>query len=222
MRSSLRFAVVLGGACLLGSPAEADEPIYRYRGPDGREVFTNAGNRLQAGGTPLTEVALPALSAVNFDAASAQQLQSLDRGVVRAHEDLQAGERCEAIRASSRVPMRTFFWRGHLRELAVSALLGVASLLVLVGWSGRLRGFMPLPTLLGGLFLGYATYARVDHERAALHEGLRACSSELPAGHSTSPSSVKQRLESALSLQNMVDRAYSDRAARAELVMKER
>lgn len=222
MHRGTAFVFVVWATSLLAGATRADEPVYRYRNAEGREVFTNAANRLERTGERPTELALPALASMDFEMATALQLQSLDRGVERAHEALQSGARCEAIRASSRVPMRTFFWREHLRELLVVGVLLAVALVVLVVWNGRLRGLMPLPSLLGALYLGYVTYADVDQQMTALRDGLRACSSELPDRQSTNPSSVKQRLESALSVQAMIDRAYSERAAQAELALQER
>jgi hypothetical protein len=218
MGSSLRTAVLLGALSLAGT-SRADD-VYRYPSEGGRTLFTNAG-RAQPGSTA-TPMELPALSSLDFGSATSEQLQSLDRGVTRAHEALQSSERCTAIRAASRVPLRTHLLQAHLREVAVTCVLCAVALLALVAWGGRLRRLMPLPPLLAAGYLGYATYTRVDTRRVALHEGLRACSSDLPEGHATSASAVKQRLESALSLQGMVDRAYRERAAQAAQYMGER
>lgn len=217
----LRFAALLGGVLLLTFSSYADDGVYRYRTRDGREVFTNAG-RVTVGGEQPTQLALPPLTAVDLNAASTEQLQRLDQGVVRAHEALQSGERCEAIRASSRLPVRTHYLSTHLREVMVLSALVALSLIVAVGWGGRLRKLMPIPPLLGAAFLGYITYQRVDGRLSALREGLRACSSELPEGHSTNPETVKSRLESALSLQATVDRAYAQQSAQVEQYMHER
>lgn len=219
MRSSLRNVVLLG-ALLLASASRADE-VYRYQTAEGRPLFTNAG-RAEVGGAAPTPLELPALSSLDFSRATAEQLQRLDRGVTHAHETLQSSERCAAIRAASRIPMRTHLLQAHLREVGAAAVLCAVALLALVTWGGRLRALMPLPPLLAAGYLGYATYTRVDSRLSALRDGLRACSSELPEGHATSASAVKQRLESALSLQTMVDRAYGERAAQAEQYVHER
>jgi hypothetical protein len=217
----LRLAVVLGGALLVTVAASADEPVYRVRTAEGRDLYTNAG-ALQVGGERPTALTLPELANADFAGASAEQLQTLDRGVAKAHEELQSGEHCEAIRASSRIPMRSFFLREQLREVAVASALCVVALLALVAAGGRLRRLMPIPPLLGALYVGFVTYTRVDDRLSLLREGLRACSSELPEGQNTSPDAVKQRLESAMSLQAMVDRAYAERSGQVEQIMSER
>lgn len=218
MGSSLRTAVLLG-ALALAATSRADD-VYRYPSEGGRTLFTNAG-RAEVGGKA-TPMELPALSALDFGSATSEQLQSLDRGLTKAHEALQSSERCTAIRAASRVPLRAHLLQAHLREVVVTCVLCALALIALVAWGGRLRSLMPLPPLLAAAYLGYATYTRIDARRVVLHDGLRACSSDLPEGHSTSATAVKQRLESALSLQAMVDRAYAERAAQAEQFMGER
>lgn len=221
MRSRPRFAVALGGWLLFGLSAHAQESVYRYRGADGREVFTNAA-RAEVGEARPSALTLPALTLVDLSAATPDQLQSLDRGVARAHEALQSSPRCDAIRASSRIPTRELLLREHPRELAVAAVLCAIALLALVSWGGRLKPLMPLAPLLAASYIGYATYKGVDTRRSFLRDGLRACSSELPGGHGTSADTVKERLESALSLQAMVDRAYAQRSAQADQIVQER
>ncbi len=210
-----------GSARQHSTKASEPERVYRYRNAEGREVFTNAG-KVAIDGAPLAPVALPELASVDFASASPSQLQELDRSVQHAHDELQSGARCDAIRASLRVPMSTFLWREHLRVLAVAAGLLAAALIVLISWSGRLRGLLPLAPLLGCLYLGFATYARVERRFATLREGLRACSTELPRGETASASAVKERLESAVSLQATIDRAYGERAALSEHILRER
>jgi hypothetical protein len=202
--------VLLG--CAPRAVAQSDDRVYQYRNREGREVFTNAG-RLSVGGQSLEALALPALSSLDFQSVSPTQLQQLDRGVQRAHEQLQAGDRCASIRASLRVPTSTFVWRAHLRELSVGSLLLVLALLVLAVWNGRLRALMPLAPLLGSLYLAYATYERIDRRLEVLRDGLRACSTELPQAAGASPESVKVRLATAATVQASIDRAYELRAA---------
>jgi hypothetical protein len=219
MFSRLRGALLAGLVLLFSAPFgasshaqdRADDRVYQYRNTGGRQVFTNAG-RVAVGGEPLVPLTLPELSSIDFQGASAAQLQQLDRGVQRAHDELQAGEHCQAIRASLRVPTSTFVWREHLRELGIGGALFAVALLVLAAWGGRLRALMPLAPLLGSLYLAYATYGRIDQRLTALREGMRACSSELPTAATASPSVVKERLESAASLQSTIDRAYQERA----------
>ncbi len=203
------------------SNPQAPQQVYRYRNQQGRDVFTNAGQRA-LGGEALAPVVLPELASIDFASASPSQLKQLDRSVQNAHDELQSSARCRAIRASLRVPVGAFVWREHLRQLVVAAALLAAALIVLLGWSGRLRGVLPLVPLLGCLYLGYATYMRVERRFAILRDGLRACSAELPPSGFASASIVKQRLESAVSLQATIDRAYAQRAALADNMLNER
>ena len=203
------------------APQRADDRVYRYRGTNGREVFTNAG-AVAVHGQVVEAIALPELKNVDFVGASSQQLQVLDRSVQRAHDELQTGLRCQAIRASLRVPISTFLWHEHLRELAVAIGLLASALIVFAAWGGRLRSLMPIAPLLGCGYLGYATLSRIDHRMDLLRDGLHACSSDLPPAEATNPESVKGRLESASSLQATVDRAYAERAAMADRIMRER
>lgn len=221
MRSRPRTLAALYGLILLlglglAHASSAQDHVYRYRAADGREVFTNAGNRSGASATAT------ALEEVDLGAVSPTELARLDRSLTRAHDALQSGEHCDAIRASSRVPMRTFLMRAHLRELSIGIGLMAMAVLVLVAWNGRLRGLLPMVPLLGAAYLGYATYGRVDRQQSVLREGLRACSSELPAGAGASPVAVKERLDQVSSLQRMVDRAYEARSALAEGALRER
>lgn len=203
------------------APTSGADRVYRYRGADGREKFTNAG-AVAVGGSALAPVELPELHAVDFAHASRTQLQQLDRSVQQAHDELQTGQRCQAIRASLRIPASTFLWREHPRELAVAIALLACALIVFTSWSGRLRGLMPVAPLLAGAYLGYATYARIEHRMDALRDGLHACSSDLPAPSSADPNRIKGRLESAASLQSTVDRAFAQRAMLADRIMSER
>lgn len=203
------------------APHRADDRVYRYRGANGREVFTNAG-AVAVHGQGVAPIDLPELKSVDFAGASALQLSQLDRSVQRAHDELQTGQRCQAIRASLRVPVSTFLWREHLRELAVAIGLLVSALIVFAAWGGRLRGLMPIAPLLGCSYLGYATFSRIDHRMDLLRDGLHACSSDLPPAEANNPESVKGRLASASSLQATVDRAYAERAAMTDRIMRER
>lgn len=214
-RWALLAGLVLAGSVSALAQDRAGDKVYQYRNSAGREVFTNAG-RVAVDGEPLRPLALPELASLDFHSISATQLQQLDQGVQRAHDQLQAGEHCQAIRASLRVPTRTFVWREHLRELVVGGALFAIALLVLALWGGRLRALMPLAPLLGSMYLAYATYERIDVRLSALREGLRACSSDLPAAADASPSAVKERLASAATLQATIDRAYEARAAAIE------
>jgi hypothetical protein len=203
------------------APQRKDDHVYRYRGANGREVFTNAG-AVAVHGEVVAPIALPELKSVDFAGASASQLQQLDRSVQRAHDELQTGQRCQAIRASLRVPISTFVWHEHLRELAVAIGLLASALVVFAVWGGRLRGLMPIAPLLGCSYLGYATVSRIDHRMDLLRDGLHACSSDLPAPEASNPETIKGRLATASSLQATVDRAYSERAAMADRIMRER
>lgn len=199
------------------SPPERDQ-VYRVQ-RKGREVFTNAGS-VEVGGSRAEAMELRQLRA-DLASASPGELQLLDNTVERAHQDLQQGSRCQAIRASLRVPTRTFVLRSHLRELAVAAGLLALGVVLMVAWQGRLRALMPVAPLLGCLYLGYATYARVDGRMNALREGLRACSSDLPP-QGGGVDGLRDRLQQASSLQATIDRAYALRASAAEAALRER
>lgn len=201
--------------------AQGEDKVYRYRAANGREVFTNAGQISVRGERPQA-VSLPALRNVDLGGASASQLKQLDRSVQQAHDELQTGQRCQAIRASLRVPVREFLWREHLRQLCVGTALLALSLVVLLAWSGRLKPLMPLAPLLSCAYLGYLTYAQIDRRLGTLRDGLHACSAELPPASDNDPESVKDRLASASAIQAMVDRAYDERAATVESIMRQR
>lgn len=186
---------------------------------NGRDVYTNAGS-VQVRGSQVEAMELPPLQR-DLGSATRAQLQLLDNSVQRAHDDTQQGARCQAIRASLRVPLRSFVLRGHLRELCVGAALLLLAVILLSAWHGRLRALMPVAPVLGSLFLGYATYTRVDRRMETLREGLRACSSDLPP-QGAGVEAVRDRLEQASSLQATIDRAFSQRAALADSIMRER
>ncbi len=198
------------------APARADQ-VYRVQ-RKGREVFTNAGS-VSVGGVNVQAMELPELKA-DLSVASPAELQLLDNNVQRTHDDLQQGSRCQAIRTSLRVPT-TKFLVAHLRELVVAGCLLALSALLMVAWQGRLRPLMPVAPLLGSLYLGYATYARVDIRMDALREGLRACSSDLPP-QGGGVQNLRDRLAQASSLQATIDRAYAQRASVAEAALRER
>jgi hypothetical protein len=217
------LAVCLGTSLLARGQEPPPEPpprdqVYRVV-RNGREVFTNAGS-VQVRGAPAEAMELPQLRS-DLASVSPTELQQLDNSVQRAHDDLQQGTRCQAIRASLRVPTRSFLLRGHLRELCVGVGLLALTVILTVAWQGRLRSLMPVAPLLGCLYLGYATYARIDARMGALREGLRACSSDLPP-QGTGAANVRERLEQASSLQATIDRAYALRASAAEAAMRER
>lgn len=217
----------LAAATLLGLPLVMTSALaqsgegYRYRNAAGREVITNAGNVSIDGAPPTLVQTLPELMRLDLGGASPAQLQQLDRGISTAHDALQNGERCEAIRASSRVRTGTVLWRLHLRALCTIVFLVAMALIAFAGWSGRLRALMPAAPLLGALYLGYVSYAEVERRAAVLREGLRACSSDLPHVTAT-PDGVKTRLESALTLQATIDQAYLRRDMAAEQALRER
>jgi hypothetical protein len=200
------------------APPTPHDQVFRVQ-RNGREVFTNAGS-VQVGGAPVEAMALPELNS-DLENASPTQLALLDNSVQRVHDDLQQGSRCQAIRASLRVPASTFVLRGHLREACVGVGLLVLAVVLMVAWHGPLRSLMPVAPLLGCLYLGYATYARVDARMDALREGLRACSSDLPP-QGGGVRGVRDRLEQASSLQATIDRAYALRASAAEAAIRER
>ncbi|MET0343467.1 MAG: hypothetical protein ABW252_20820 [Polyangiales bacterium] len=218
-----RALLYAGALVFIAAPTLAQRGEgYRYRNAEGREVITNAGNVTVDGAPPSVVQTLPELMRLDLGSASPAQLQQLDRGISTAHDALQNGDRCEAIRASSRVRTGTILWRQHLRALCTIVFLVAVALVAFAGWSGRLRALMPAAPLLGALYLGYASYAQIEQRASVLREGLRACSSDLPHPQGATPEGVKARLESALTLQATIDQAYMRRDLAAESALRER
>ncbi|MDB4974182.1 MAG: hypothetical protein JWN48_2523 [Myxococcaceae bacterium] len=204
------------------APAAADhDKVYRYKGQGGRDVFTNAANVTVAGAAPRA-LELPKLLELDLSGVSPAQLQVIDRSVQQAHEQQQTGRRCEAIRASMRVPLSGFIWPERVREVCIGAALLALALVVMLAWQGRLKRLMPLPPMLACIYLAYFTYERIEHRRGALLDGLRACSSDLPPAKAGNPDAIKDRLASASSLQEKIDRAYAQRAEMVESIMRQR
>lgn len=204
-------------------PAEAqDSGVFRYRDRDGREVFTNLEGQASHG-RALQVVDLPPLSSIDFGSQSPDDLRKLDARVHDSHSTLQAGEHCEAIRKSSRVPLRTRIWGDHGLKIYVSAALLAFS--VLLGYlvsKRRLGSLFPVAPFLGFAFLVYATVRDTRATFQTLTAGLRACSEQLPDGDPASSEDVKTRLSKALDVRASVNAAYDRQADQIEAIMRER
>ena len=199
-----------------------DAGVFRYRDRQGREVYTNLEGHASHGGT-LQAVDLPPLSSIDFGSRSPEELRRLDAQVRESHGALQTGERCEAIRKSSRVPLRTRIWSDHGLKIYVSAaLLAFAVLLGYLGSNRRLGLLFPLAPFLGFVFLIYATVRDTRATFQTLTAGLRACSEQLPDGDPESGEAVKGRLSKALDVRRSVNAAYARQAEQIEAIMRER
>ena len=200
-----------------------DEKIFRYQDRDGRQVYTNLEGSADSSSAGLSAVSLPPLSSIDFAQTGEDQLQQLDHSVRLAHESLQNGERCDRIRADSRISLRAELWERHRRELTVAAALLCFALLLVAVWRRReLRALMPLAPLLGACYVGYVAVVRTKANQETLREGLRACTSELPDGSNRKSSDVRSRLSSALEVQDTINRVYEERARRADRIMQMR
>jgi hypothetical protein len=196
--------------------------VYRFRDRDGRNVYTNLEG-MASHGAALTRVKLPPLSSIDFERAKPEELRKIDAQVRESHEELQAGELCEAIRKSSRSAQRSRLWEDHGRKISVAGgLLVFAALLGFLGAGRKLGALWPLPPLAGCIFLGYATWRDVQSAREALTAGLRACSEELPEGEADDKSAVQGRLSRALDLQNIINQSYARQTAEIDAIMRER
>lgn len=226
---SFRFLIWLGAVVWVGSVAWAqdnaaahkDEKIYRYKDRDGRVVYTNLEGAGARGGK-LAELDLPELSSVDFDHAQPDELRRLDLRVQEAHSALQSGPHCEAIRKTSRLPMRLRIWDEHGRKIYVAAaLLAFSILLGYVGSGRRLGRLLPIPPFLAFGFLVYATVRDVQSGLDTLSSGLRACSEQLPDGEPDSRTGVKGRLEKALDVRNIVNASYAHQEREIADIMRE-
>jgi hypothetical protein len=196
--------------------------VFRYRDRDGRNVYTNLEG-MASHGAALTRVKLPPLSSIDFDRAKPEELRKIDAQVRESHDELQAGELCEAIRKSSRSAQRSRLWEDHGRKISVAGgLLVFAAVLGFLGAGRKLGALWPLPPLAGCIFLGYATWRDVQSAREALTAGLRACSEELPEGEADDKSAVQGRLTRALDLQSIINQSYARQAAEIDAIMRER
>jgi len=199
-----------------------DAGVYRYRDREGREVFTNLEQQASHG-KPLEVLDLPPLSSIDFGSQSPDDLRRLDARVHDLHSALQAGELCEAIRRSSRVPLRTRVWSEHgLKIYVAAALLAFAVLLGYLGSRRRLGSLFPIVPFLGFVFLIYATVRDTRATFQTLTKGLRACSEQLPDGEADDSGAVKSRLAKALDVRKSVAAAHDRQAEQIEAIMRER
>lgn len=223
LRGGLFGGVVVGLLWAVALPALADDAgVYRVTDRDGRQVYTNLAQQASHG-RAAQQLDLPELSSIDFAREPIEALHELDARVLESHGALQAGTRCEAIRKSSRVPLRTRLWTDHGLKIYVSAaLLGFAILLGYLGAKRRLGSFFPIAPFLGFAFLIYATVRDTRATFQALTVGLRACSEQLPDGESEDRDAIKNRLSKALDVRNSVNAAYDRQSALIESVMRER
>jgi hypothetical protein len=224
-----RESRLLPALCLLTwlagmGPAAAQDAggVYRIRDREGRTVYTNLEG-MASHGTALETLDLPPLNSIDFEHAPPEQLRQIDNRVQESHTALQAGEPCEAIRRSSRVPLRTRVWGEHNRKLYVAAgLLGFAMLLGYLGARRKLGTLLPLAPFAGCVFLGYVTYQQTREATQALTSGLRACSEQLPEGQPDDAPAVKSRLARALDIRRSIGMAYDRQAREIDAIMLER
>jgi hypothetical protein len=202
--------------------AQGDQEVYRYRDRQGRTVYTNLEG-MASHGRALETLSLPPLSSIDFEHAAPEQLRQIDSQVRESHSALQAGEPCEAIRRSSRVPLRTRVWGEHNRKLYVAAaLLAFSMLLGYLGSRRKLGSLLPVAPFVGCAFLGYASYQQTREAISALNSGLRACSEQLPEGQPDDAPAVKNRLARALDIRRSINVAYDRQSREIEAIMRER
>jgi hypothetical protein len=174
-------------------------------------------------GRGLERLELPPPNPIDFEHAPPERLREIDDQVRESHSALQAGEPCEAIRRSSRVPLRTRVWGEHSRKLYVAAaLLGFSMLLGYLGARRRLGTLLPVAPFVGCVFLGYVTFQQTREATQALTSGLRACSEQLPEGQPDDGPAVKSRLARALDIRRSIGLAYDQQAREIEAIMRER
>lgn len=210
------------GADRAGLNAVDDAGVFLVRDREGRQVYTNLeGNASH--GKAATWLNLPPLSSIDFKRSEPGQLRALDGRVTEAHNALQSGEECEAIRKGSRTPTWARLWTDHSRKLSVAAALLVLGAVVgLLGTGRRLGSLFPVAPILGCAFLGYATYRDALGTREVLTAGLRACSEQLPDSNPENGSAVESRLAKALDVQRLINQAFARQAAEIERAMRER
>jgi hypothetical protein len=223
IRSFLTSFCALTWLLAAGPSAVAqDGGMFRYRDREGRLVYTNLAG-MASHGRALEQLSLPPLSSIDFEHTAPEQLRQIDSQVKQTHSALQAGEHCEAIRKSSRIPLRTRIWTDHYRKLYVAAgLLAFSMLLGHLGARRRLGSLWPIAPLVGCAFLGYATFKDTRAAIQALTSGLRACSEPLPEGQSDDAPAVKNRLSRALDIRSSIYGAYDQQAREIEAIMRER
>jgi hypothetical protein len=206
------FGLALVLAFALGAAsAGADDKVYERKGREGRKIYTNIDN-VSVDDRPLDEVPLPALARMDFTRVPAAELSKVDRRVEQAHQAVQEGGQCGGIRAASRVPLRSWLWQDHQRELITAAALFVFSLIVGFAWRGAvMRTLMPIAPFAGSVFLLYVATARAQEGMDDLHKGLRACSAELPEARPTEAVVVQDRLNLALEFKQSIEQVFAQR-----------
>jgi hypothetical protein len=202
-------ALALGLSLGSWNTASADPArVYKRTDREGRTVYTNVDDTSENGLRPEI-MDLPALIHLDLAEIAPERLPSVDQRIDEVHTATQAGQQCTTIRAASRIPLRTWIWQEHQRELFTAMGLFALSLVVGFAWSGRvMRTLMPVAPFVGALYLGYVAFERSQGTLNELHGGLRACSADLPEARPQDPAVVKQRLTAAVQLQDSVQRVF--------------
>lgn len=165
-------------------------------------------------------LALPEATLPELESLGEERLKQFNGHVENVHDAVQTGERCESLRLASRLPFRTWILREHKRELMVAAGLLILSLLGLAWRSRLLRAIMPLPPVLGCLYLGYASVEDTSAVLDSLLHGLHACSASLSEGSGANPLIVKKRLDEVQRMRSTVDEAYEPHAESIEALLE--
>jgi hypothetical protein len=160
----------------LGPKPDESLPLYQYRGPNGRTVYTNLAESVpkqQRAGARVD------LRAVSLNGALAADL---DRELAKRHRALQAAPVCTQLRAAEAEPWWARTWREH-SPLVVCG--GTLLLLVLLtpfmfskGWGAAwARVLMTALPVLG--FVGLSAFLVMQTERSggALHARAQRCDS---------------------------------------------
>ncbi len=207
---TLRFrresALLLVGLCCIGPEIATAQDVYKRTDREGRTVYTNAGN-VTVDGQPLEVVDLKGLTQADLSNLETKELVLVDKRIESLLGEYQAGERCEQIRSASRGSTRLTFLKEHLRELLVAVSLLVFGFALANLYRVRWVQFvLPLPPILGALFLTFTAYQRSRAATDDLHTALRACSSALPEAEADTPEELYQRQNHAENLREAIDR----------------
>lgn len=184
----------------MGSKADKPLPLYQYRGPNGRTVYTNIADSVPSTQRANARVDLDTIS-LNGALAG-----DLDRELAKRHRALQASAVCTQLRAAEVEPWWARTWREH-QPLVVCG--GALLLLVLLtpfmlskgwgaAWARVLTTAMPV---LG--FVGVSAFLLMQSEKAssALHTRAQRCETSALQN----AGDVRQRLALVTSLQREQD-----------------
>lgn len=209
--------VALDGMAMLEAPGQT---IYQLKGASGRTLYTNED--VLAGEGALDPVRLPPLGDLDFRQTPPHELRKLDGRLLQTVEELQRSERCEALRGASRVPLRTWMWHEHQRELMVAAGLFVFALIMGFAWqSSSMRALLPIVPLLGCAYVAYDASVQAGALMDSITRGLRACSMPLEEGDPGTPKVVRTHYEQTTRISSIIDAAYGQRDGLVERVMRD-